>query len=165
MIKPSPFIFSCCIAGESWVWQHVHVWQWLPCSPARRSRPRYDLPSHTSHFFLVLYSSLCTFQCLGCSSNTNRTMFRTSNMVMEKMDMKFVQIWHFMHWIIIRNACWAAKQYIRMISEDHVTEDWSNDAGNTALITGINNILTNITTQNCVVLHFPQIHAAWGHKT
>ncbi len=33
------------------------------------------------------------------------------------------------------NKCisWAANQII-MISEDHVTEDWSNDAENTALI-------------------------------
>ncbi len=42
-----------------------------------------------------------------------------------------------------QNVSWAANQYIRMISEDHVTlsEDCSNDAENTALITGINYIL------------------------
>ncbi len=28
-----------------------------------------------------------------------------------------------------------------MISEDHVTEDWSNDAEDSALITGVNYIL------------------------
>ncbi len=32
--------------------------------------------------------------------------------------------------IIIRNASWAANQHIRMISD---TEDWSNDAENSAL--------------------------------
>ncbi len=31
-----------------------------------------------------------------------------------------------------------------MISEDHVTQDWSNDAENTDHITEINYILTNI---------------------
>ncbi len=41
--------------------------------------------------------------------------------------------------IIIRNVSWAANQYIRMISEGSCdTEDWSNDAENSALITGIN---------------------------
>ncbi len=30
------------------------------------------------------------------------------------------------------NVSWAANQ-LRVISEDHVTEDWSNDAENTAL--------------------------------
>ncbi len=35
--------------------------------------------------------------------------------------------------IIIRNVCWAANQYIRMISEGSCdTEDWSNDAENSA---------------------------------
>ncbi len=33
-----------------------------------------------------------------------------------------------------------------MISEDHVTEDWSNYAENTALITEINYIITDIHT-------------------
>ncbi len=35
-----------------------------------------------------------------------------------------------------------------MISEDHVTQDWSNDAENTALITEINYILTYIHTEH-----------------
>ncbi len=36
--------------------------------------------------------------------------------------------------IIIRNVSWAANQHIRMISEGSCdTEDWSNDAENTAL--------------------------------
>ncbi len=36
--------------------------------------------------------------------------------------------------IIIRNAFWAANQHIRMISEGSCdTEDWSNDAENSAL--------------------------------
>ncbi len=36
---------------------------------------------------------------------------------------------------------WAADQHIIMISEGSCdTEDWSNDAENSALITGINNI-------------------------
>ncbi len=35
-----------------------------------------------------------------------------------------------------------------MISEDHVSEDWSNEAENTALITGINYILTYIQKEN-----------------
>ncbi len=36
-----------------------------------------------------------------------------------------------------------------MISEDHVTEDWSNDAENSALITEINYILKYIHIENC----------------
>ncbi len=36
--------------------------------------------------------------------------------------------------IIIRNVSWAANQQIRMISEESCdTEDWSNDAENSAL--------------------------------
>ncbi len=38
--------------------------------------------------------------------------------------------------IIIRNVSWAANQHIRMISEDHDTEDWSNDAENSDCNTG-----------------------------
>ncbi len=39
-------------------------------------------------------------------------------------------------------------QHIIMISEDHVTEDWSNDAENTALITEINYSLIDILIEN-----------------
>ncbi len=43
--------------------------------------------------------------------------------------------------IIIKKNSWA-NQHIRMISEGSCdTEDWSNDAENSALITGINYIL------------------------
>ncbi len=45
---------------------------------------------------------------------------------------------------IIRNVSRAVNQIIIMISEDHVTEDWRNDAENTALITEINYILPDI---------------------
>ncbi len=48
--------------------------------------------------------------------------------------------------IIIRNVSWAANQHIIMISEDHVT--LSNDAENSALITGINYILQYIQIEN-----------------
>ncbi len=51
--------------------------------------------------------------------------------------------------IIIRNVSWAANQHIRMISEGSCdTEDWSNDAENSALITGINYILQYINIEN-----------------
>ncbi len=39
-----------------------------------------------------------------------------------------------------------------MISEDHVTEDWSNDAENTALITRINYILQYIHIENIGIM-------------
>ncbi len=53
--------------------------------------------------------------------------------------------------IIISNVSWAANQYIRMISEGSCdTEDWSDDAENTALITEINYILTCITIEKNV---------------
>jgi len=43
--------------------------------------------------------------------------------------------------IIIINVSWTANQSIRMIFEgSRDTEDWSNDAKNPALITGINYI-------------------------
>ncbi len=35
-----------------------------------------------------------------------------------------------------------------MISEDHVTGDWTNDAENTALITEINYILKHVLIEN-----------------
>ncbi len=45
----------------------------------------------------------------------------------------------FSTWIIIRSVSWAANQHIIMISEaSYDTEDWSNNAENLALITGIN---------------------------
>ncbi len=55
--------------------------------------------------------------------------------------------------IIIRNVSWAANQHIRMISEGSCdTEDWSNDAGYSALITEINYILFKQKTAilNCI---------------
>jgi len=52
---------------------------------------------------------------------------------------------------------WASNHHIRVISEGSCdTEDWSNDAGNTALITGINYILINVYT----VFWF----SLWEHK-
>ncbi len=51
--------------------------------------------------------------------------------------------------IIIRHVSWAANQHIIMISEGSCdTEDWSNDAENTALITEINYSLTYIHMEN-----------------
>ena len=51
--------------------------------------------------------------------------------------------------IIIINVSWAADQHIRMISEGSCdTEDWSNDAENSALITGINYFIKYIQTEN-----------------
>ncbi len=49
----------------------------------------------------------------------------------------------------IRNVSWGPNQYIRMISEGSCdTEDWSNDAENTALITGMNSILKYYKIEN-----------------
>ncbi len=46
---------------------------------------------------------------------------------------------------MVRNISGAANQHIRMISEGSCdTEDWSDDAGNSALITEINDILKYI---------------------
>ncbi len=40
--------------------------------------------------------------------------------------------------VILRNVSWAPNQHFRMISEGSCdTEDWSNDAENSALIAGI----------------------------
>ncbi len=47
--------------------------------------------------------------------------------------------------VMVRNISGAANQHIRMISEGSCdTEDWSDDAGNSALITEINDILKYI---------------------
>ena len=47
------------------------------------------------------------------------------------------------------NVSWAADQHVRMISEGSCdTEDWSNDAENSALITGINYTLLYIHIEN-----------------
>ncbi len=55
---------------------------------------------------------------------------------------------------MIRNVSCAANQYIRMISEGSCdTEDWSNDAENSALITAINYIFNYIKIEN-VILKF-----------
>ncbi len=49
----------------------------------------------------------------------------------------------------LRNVSWAVNQHIRMISERSCdTEDWSNDAENSDLITGINCIL------KCIPIEF-----------
>ena len=51
--------------------------------------------------------------------------------------------------VIIINVSWAADHHIRMISEGSCdTEDWSNDAENSALITGINYFIKYIQTEN-----------------
>ncbi len=50
---------------------------------------------------------------------------------------------------LIKSVSWAVNQHISMISEGSCdTEDWSNDAENTALITGINYTLKYIQIEN-----------------
>ena len=47
------------------------------------------------------------------------------------------------------NVSWASNHHIRGISEGSCdTEDWSNDAEHSALITGINYTLLNIHIEN-----------------
>ncbi len=63
--------------------------------------------------------------------------------IMKKYILQFAQL--FSRLTVIINVSWAANQYIIMISEGSCnTEDWSNDAENTALTTGINYILQYI---------------------
>ncbi len=45
-----------------------------------------------------------------------------------------------------------------MISEDHVTEDWSNEAENSALITAINYISTDIHIENRYFKRYKYFH-------
>ncbi len=48
-----------------------------------------------------------------------------------------------------KKKIWTANQYIRMISEGSCdTEDWSNDAENSALKSGINYMLTYIEIES-----------------
>ncbi len=52
----------------------------------------------------------------------------------------------------IKQHNWASNQYIRMISEGSCdTEDWSNDAENSALITGINYILIKLKKKTAIL--------------
>ncbi len=52
--------------------------------------------------------------------------------------------------IILINVSWSSNKHIRMISEESCdTEDRSNDAENTALIIGINDIFKYIQKENC----------------
>ncbi len=53
----------------------------------------------------------------------------------DSKDMYNEDLWeHNSSKLIMRNVSWAANQHIRMISERSCdTEDWSNDAGNSAL--------------------------------
>ncbi len=70
---------------------------------------------------------------------------------------KYEAAWLFSTLIIIINVCWAANQHIRMISEGSCdTEDWINDAENSALITGINYSLQYIQKEKHLwnVLYF-----------
>ncbi len=77
-----------------------------------------------------------------------------SNQIFKKKVSQFPQKYWAEHlfstFVKIENVFWAANQHIRMISEGSCdTEDWSNDAENSALITGINYILEFITIENC----------------
>ncbi len=60
--------------------------------------------------------------------------------------------------IIIRNVSWAVNQHIRVISDGSCdTEDCSNDAENSALITGTNYIWLNsriADSLNCNIIYF-----------
>jgi len=51
--------------------------------------------------------------------------------------------------IIIINVSWAANQHI----SEGSCEDWSDDAENTALFTGINDILQYIHIQTVIVMY------------
>ncbi len=54
-----------------------------------------------------------------------------------------------------KKVSWVANQHIRMISEESCdTEDKSNDAENSALITEINYILKYIQTEKNIVIIF-----------
>ncbi len=55
------------------------------------------------------------------------------------------KMYHGFHKNMKKHFSWAANQHIRMISEGSCdTEDWSNDAENSALITEINYIFKYI---------------------
>ncbi len=61
--------------------------------------------------------------------------------VSTKQHNSFINNWA----LKITDNNWAANQHIRMISEGSCdTENWSNDAENSALITEINYIILNI---------------------
>ncbi len=62
--------------------------------------------------------------------------------------------------IIIRNVSWAANQHIRWFWRSGDTEDWSNDAENTALITEINYSL-QIFTQKTAISNTNNISQFW----
>ena len=76
----------------------------------------------------------------------------------------------FLTLLIIRNVYWAENPHIRMISEGSCdTEDWSNDAENSALITGINytwlyiHIENNDNNISLFLLYFWSNKCTWAH--
>ncbi len=87
-----------------------------------------------SGFFVVVFLNLTFTKCLNGSVTISQ---------------KYCAAQLFSTLIIIRNVSWAANQHIIMISEGSCdTEDCSNDAENTALITEINYSLTHIHIEN-----------------
>ncbi len=94
-------------------------------------------------YLFIYFKEINTFIQQGCIKNAD-----SLNFLFFKKSWKSVSVstnilsQQFSTWIIFRNASWAANQHIRMISEGSWdTEDWSNDAENSALVTGINYIL------------------------
>ncbi len=68
-------------------------------------------------------------------------IFYSLKRILKKNPQKYEAAQLFSTLIMRSNISWAANQHIRMISEGSCdTTDWSNDADNSALITGINYI-------------------------
>ncbi len=72
------------------------------------------------------------------------------------------------HHQIVHSEFWFWNQYIRMISEESCdTEDWSNDAENSALIIGINYSLLYIHKENSyfkLYSYFTIFSVFWSNK-
>ncbi len=83
-----------------------------------------------------------------CSSELSIHQSILKNKMYHGFHKRYEAVQLFSTLITTRNVSWA-NQYIRMISEGSCdTEDWTNDAENSALITAINYILTYIHIEN-----------------
>ncbi len=93
-------------------------------------------------FFVLFFSCLSLNTCQQCQIPKQHVLSCQTvaiNTDISSIHSTFIFLSTLM---IIRNVSWAAVHDIRMISEGSCdTEDWSNDAKNSALITGINHIL------------------------
>ncbi len=113
--------------------------------------------SMVTHTHIPIYVCVCVCVCVRaclmlffCLLSIHQRILKLN---ISWSPQKYETAWLFLTLIIIRNVFWTVNHHIRMISVGSCdTEDWSNDAENSALITEINYILTYIHTGYFTIL-------------